>query len=226
SATTRAAIHQEVEHPTSEWENMCELATPDGVLITNLRAPQNQQYIGKRLSEIARMKNANYLDAAMDLILSERSRVETTYFLMNEDNVKLQIQQPWMKFGSDAGGPDPDSVRALVHPRTFGNFPRVLGKYVRDEHVLTLEDAIRKMTSAVAVRLSIHDRGLLAPGMFADVVVFDPATIADRATYEQPKQLSVGVRQVFVNGVQVIRDGQHTGAKPGRALRGPGYRMP
>jgi N-acyl-D-amino-acid deacylase len=226
SASQRAAIHAEVEHPTSEWENMCELATPAGVLITSLRAPQNQQYIGKRLSEIAQMKNENYLDAAMDLILSEHSRVETTYFLMSEDNVKLQLQQPWIKFGSDAGGPDPDSVRALVHPRTFGNFPRVLGKYVRDEHVITLEDAIRKMTSAVATRLSIHDRGLLSPGMFADIVVFDPATIADRATYEQPKQLSVGVRQVFVNGVQVIRDGQHTGAKPGRALRGPGYTRP
>jgi N-acyl-D-amino-acid deacylase len=226
SQTARAAIHAEVEHPTSEWENMCELATPAGVLITNLRAPQNQQYIGKRLSEIAQMKNENYLDAAMDLILSERSRVETTYFLMNEDNVRLQMQQPWIKFGSDAGGPDPDSVRALVHPRTFGNFPRVLGKYVRDEHVIPLEEAIRKMTSAVAVRLSIHDRGILAPGMFADVVVFDPATIGDRATYEQPKQLSVGVRQVFVNGVQVIRDGAHTGAKPGRVVRGPGYRMP
>lgn len=226
SQTARAAIHAEVAHPTSEWENMCELATPAGVLITSLRAPQNQQYIGKRLSEIAQMKEENYLDAAMDLILSERSRVETTYFLMNEDNVTLQMQQPWIKFGSDAGGPDPDSVRALVHPRTFGNFPRVLGKYVRDEHVIPLEEAIRKMTSAVAVRLSIHDRGILAPGMFADVVVFDPATIADRATYEQPKQLSVGVRQVFVNGVQVIRDGAHTGAKPGRVVRGPGYRMP
>src|SRR4051812_22597363 len=226
SESARAAIHAEVEHPTSDWENMCELATPAGVLITNLRSPQNQQYIGKRLSEIAQMKNENYLDAAMDLILSERSRVETTYFLMNEDNVALQIQQPWMKFGSDASGPDPDSVRALVHPRTFGNFPRVLGKYVRDEHVIPIEDAIRKMTSAVATRLSLHDRGLLSPGMFADVVVFDPATIADRATYEQPKQLSVGMRQVFVNGVQVIRDGQHTGAKPGRALRGPGYKLP
>lgn len=226
SQSARAAIHAEVEHPTSEWENMCELATPAGVLITSLRAPQNQQYIGKRLSEIAQMKNANYLDAAMDLILSERNRVETTYFLMNEDNVKLQIQQPWMKFGSDASGPDPDSVRALVHPRTFGNFPRVLGKYVREEHVIPLEDAIRKMTSAVAVRLSIRDRGILSPGMFADVVVFDPNTIADRATYEQPKQLSVGVRQVFVNGVQVVRNGAHTGAKPGRALRGPGYGRP
>jgi len=224
SGSARAAIHEEVAHPTSEWEDMCTLATPAGVLITSLRAPENQQYIGKRLSEIAEMKHENYLDAAMDLISSERSRVETTYFLMNEDNVKLLMQQPWMKFGTDAGGPDPDSVRALVHPRTFGNYPRVLGKYVREEHVLTLEDAIRKMTSAVATRLSLHDRGVLAPGMFADVVVFDPATIADRATYEQPKQLSVGVRQVFVNGVQVIRDGVHTGAKPGRALRGPGYR--
>jgi N-acyl-D-amino-acid deacylase len=160
----------------------------------------------------------------MDLILSERNRVETTYFLMNEDNVKLQLQQPWMKIGTDAGGPDPDSVRALVHPRTFGTYPRILGKYVRDERVLPLEDAIRKMTSAVADRLSLHDRGVLEPGMFADVVVFDPATIGDRATYEQPKQLSVGMKQVFVNGVQVIKDGQHTGAKPGRALRGPGFR--
>jgi dihydroorotase/N-acyl-D-amino-acid deacylase len=172
------------------------------------------------------MKNSDYLDAAMDLILSERSRVETTYFLMNEENVKLQLQQPWMKIGTDAGGPDPDSVRALVHPRTFGTYPRILGKYVRDEKVIPLEDAIRKMTSAVATRLSIHDRGLLQPGMFADIVVFDPATIADRATFEQPKQLSVGVRDVLVNGALVLRNGAHTGAKPGRAVRGPGYRAP
>jgi dihydroorotase/N-acyl-D-amino-acid deacylase len=130
-----------------------------------------------------------------------------------------------MKIGTDAGGPDPDSVRALVHPRTFGNYPRILGLYVRDEKVIPLEDAIRKMTSAVATRLSIHDRGLLKPGMYADVVVFDPATIADRATYEQPKQLSTGVRDVWVNGVQVLRDGKHTGATPGRALRGPGYQL-
>ncbi|HTE44361.1 MAG TPA: D-aminoacylase [Gemmatimonadaceae bacterium] len=225
SAPSRVKIRQEVAHPTSEWENLCELATPAGVLISSLRRPENSQYIGKRLSEIAQMKNVDYLDAAMDLILSEHSRVETTYFLMSEDNVKLQLQQPWMKIGSDAGGPDPDSVRALVHPRTFGNFPRILGKYVREEHVIGLEDAVRKMTSAVATRLSIHDRGVLAPGMFADVVVFDPNTIADRATYEQPKQLSVGVQHVFVNGVQVLRDGKHTGAKPGRAVRGPGYRM-
>ena len=224
SQDIRVKIREEVAHPTSDWENLCELATPENVLITSLRKPENQPYIGKRLVEIARMKNEDYLDAAMDLILSEHGRVETTYFLMSEDNVKLQLRQPWMKFGTDAGGPDPDSVRALVHPRTFGNYPRILGLYVRDEKVIPLEDAIRKMTSAVATRLSIPDRGLLKPGMYADVVVFDPATIADRATYEQPKQLSVGVRDVWVNGVQVLRDGKHTGATPGRALRGPGYR--
>jgi N-acyl-D-amino-acid deacylase len=226
SKEIRTKIREEVAHPTSEWENLCELATPSGVLITSLRQQSNQQYIGKRLDEIAKMKGGDYLEAAMDLILSEHSRVETIYFLMNEENIKLQLQQPWIKIGSDAGGPDPDSVRALVHPRTFGNFPRVLGKYVRDEHVIPLEDAVRKMTSAVAERLSIHDRGVLLPGMFADVIIFDPATIADRATYEQPKQLSVGVHDVWVNGVQVLREGKHTGAKPGRALRGPGYTAP
>jgi dihydroorotase/N-acyl-D-amino-acid deacylase len=226
SKETRAKIRQEVDHPTSEWENLCELASPSGVLITSLRQSQNQQYVGKRLSEIAQMKNLDYLEAAMDLILSEHNRVETTYFLMSEDNVKLQLRQPWMKIGTDAGGPDPDSVRALVHPRTFGNYPRILGKYVRDEQVIPLEDAVRKMTSAVATRLSLNDRGLLKPGMFADIVIFDPKTIADRATYDQPKQLSVGVRDVWVNGVQVLRDGKHTGARPGRALRGPGYRPP
>lgn len=224
SPEIRAKIRREVAEPTSEWEDLCGLATPHGVLITSLRRPENQQYIGKRLDEIAQMKKTDYLDAAMDLILTEHNRVETTYFLMSEENIKLQLQQPWMKIGTDAGGPDPDSVRALVHPRTFGNYPRILGKYVREEHVIPLEDAVRKMTSAVATRLSIHDRGLLKPGMFADVIVFDPATIADRATFEQPKQLSVGMKDVWVNGVQVLRDGAHTGAKPGRAVRGPGYR--
>jgi dihydroorotase/N-acyl-D-amino-acid deacylase len=224
SKETRVKIREEVAHPTSDWENLCDLATPPNVLITSLRRPENQQFVGKRLDEIARMKGLDYLDAAMDLILSERQRVETIYFLMNEANVKLQLQQPWMKIGTDAGGPNPDSVRALVHPRTFGTYPRILGKYVRDEKVIPLEDAVRKMTSAVATRLSIHDRGVLKPGLFADIVVFDPATIIDRATYENPKQLSVGVKHVFVNGVQVIRDATHTTATPGRALRAPGYR--
>jgi dihydroorotase/N-acyl-D-amino-acid deacylase len=219
----RARIRAEVEHPTSDWEDLCSLATPANVLITDLRQPGNAAYVGKRLSEIATMMGKDYLDAAMDLILSERRRVETIYFLMSEDNVKLQLQQPWMKIGTDAGGPDPDSVRALLHPRSFGTYPRILGRYVRDERVLPLEDAIRKMSSAVATRLSIHDRGVLKPGMFADIVVLDPATIADRATFEAPRQLSTGVRYVWVNGTLVWRDGRHTGARPGRIVRGPGY---
>jgi dihydroorotase/N-acyl-D-amino-acid deacylase len=160
----------------------------------------------------------------MDLILGERRRVETTYFLMSEENVRRNLQQPWMKIGTDAGGLDPDSSRTLVHPRAFGTYPRILGRYVRDDGVLPLEEAVRKMTSAVATRLSLADRGLLAQGSYADIVLFDPATIMDRATYEQPLQLSVGVRHVWVNGTQVVQDGRHTGAKPGRAVRGPGWR--
>ena len=145
---------------------------------------------------------------------------------MDEENVRRNLRQPWMKIGTDATGYDPDSVRGLVHPRAFGTFPRILGRYVRDEGVLTLEDAVRKMTSATATRLSLRDRGLLRPGMYADVVVFDPATIADQATYEEPLRLSTGVLHVWVNGRQVLADGRHTGAKPGRALRGPGWRGP
>ena len=220
---SRAKIRAEVEHPTSDWEDLCGLATPPNVLITDLRRPENAPYVGKRLSEIAQMMNTDYLDAAMKLILSEHRRVETIYFLMSEDNVKLQLQQPWIKIGTDAAGPDPDSVRALLHPRSYGTYPRILGRYVRDEHVLTLEDAVRKMSSAVATRLAIPDRGVLKPGMYADVVIFDPNTIIDKATFEQPKQLSTGVRFVWVNGTLVWRDGKHTGAKPGRILRGQGY---
>jgi dihydroorotase/N-acyl-D-amino-acid deacylase len=142
---------------------------------------------------------------------------------MSEDNVRMQIANPWVVIGTDAGGEDPDSATGMVHPRAYGTYPRILGRYVREQRLMTLEDAIRKMTSAVATRLGIRDRGLLAPGMFADVVVFDENTIIDLATPEQPHQLSQGVEQVFVNGVQVLKDGAHTGAKPGRALRGPGW---
>lgn len=220
----RTRIRAEVAHPTSDWEDLCGQATPANVLITDLRRPENAQYIGKRLSEIAQMMGTDYLDAAMRLILSEHRRVETIYFLMSEDNVKLQLQQPWIKIGTDAAGPDPDSVHALLHPRSYGTYPRILGKYVREEHVLSLEDAIRKMSSAVATRLAIPDRGVLKPGMFADIVVFDPNTIIDKATYEQPRQISTGVRYVWVNGTLVWHDGQHTGAKPGRLVRGQGYR--
>ena len=222
----RAAIKEEVLHPTSDWEDMGVLATPEEVLVLGLKKPENRKYAGKRLAEIARDQGKHWVDAAMDLILSERQRVDTIYFMMSEENVRLQLRQPWIKIGTDAAGHDPEHPHGLVHPRSYGTYPRLLGRYVRDEGVLPLEDAVRKMTSAVAARLSIRDRGLLREGQLADVVIFDPATIGDRATYEEPHKLSTGVRDVFVNGVAVVRDGRHTGAKPGRIVRGPGYKGP
>ena len=223
-STVRQRIRDEVRRDSGEWENMCVLATPEGVLIARTTNPANAQFTGKRLSEIASMQNKNYLDAAMDLILTENSRVETIYFLMSEENVREQLKLPWIKIGTDAGGPDPATVRGMVHPRSYGTYPRILGKYVRDEGVLPIEEAVRKMTSAVATRLLIENRGLVREGYYADVVVFDPRTIIDKATFEQPLQLSTGVSQVWVNGVQVLKDGVHTGAKPGRIVRGPGWK--
>jgi dihydroorotase/N-acyl-D-amino-acid deacylase len=149
--------------------------------------------------------------------------VETIYFMMSEDNVKLQLRQPWIKIGTDAPGLDPETAKDLAHPRSYGTFPRILGKYTRDENVMSMEEAVRKMTSAVARRLSIQDRGLLQEGLHADIAVFDPRTVIDRATYEQPHQISTGIRYVFVNGVAVVREGKHTGALPGQLIRGPGY---
>src|SRR5215208_1827499 len=157
----RAKIKAEMENPRTEWENLCQLASPQGVLVLGITKPENAQYAGKRLSEIATMMNKPWDDAAMDLLISERQRIGTVYFLMSEDNVKLNLAQPWMKFGTDAGGVDPDSARSLTHPRSYGTFTKILGRYVRDEKVLPLEDAVRKATSAVATRLSIPDRGVL-----------------------------------------------------------------
>lgn len=222
--TSRAALRSEILDQKEDWENLCTLATPEGVLILGLQKPENQHYAGMTLTQIAEAEGKDWIDTAMDLVLSEEQRVGTIYFLMSEDNVKLQLRQPWIKFGTDAGGVDPDSATGLTHPRAYGTFPRILGKYVRDEHVLSLEDAIRKASSAVATRLSLHDRGVLEQGMYADVVVFDPRTIIDRATFEEPHQLSVGMRYVFVNGVAVVSEGVPTGTKPGRVVRGPGYR--
>ncbi len=220
----RAKIRAEVLHPGGDWENLCDQATPEGVLITDLRRPENRQWMGKRLSEIAADMKKDWVDAAMDLILSERRRVETIYFIIDEANVALQLRQPWIKIGTDAGGFDPDSARSLAHPRAYGTYPRILGRYVREQGLFSLEEAVRKMTSAVANRLSIRDRGQLREGMYADIVVFDPATVIDRATYEKPHQIAAGIRHVFVNGVEVARDGRATGAKPGMVVRGPGWR--
>jgi dihydroorotase/N-acyl-D-amino-acid deacylase len=163
------------------------------------------------------------VDAVLHLTLEEQDVLGKITFGMSEANVSRMLAQPWVVLGSDAGGFDPDTTTSLVHPRSYGTFPRVLGKYARDERLFTLEEAVRKMTWSTAQILGLRDRGLVKEGMFADLVVFDPATVADRATFTAPHQLSVGVRDVFVNGVGVWRDGRHTGAAPGRALRGPGW---
>jgi N-acyl-D-amino-acid deacylase len=223
---TRARIVAEMRREQVPWENLCMLATPEGVMAVGFRNPANREYEGLRLTEIAAKRGTDWADAVVDLVLSEPGRLGGIFFIASEENLALQMRQPWMKFGTDAGGIDPDSARAMTHPRAYGNYARLLGRYVRDERVLGLEDAVRKMSSAVATRLGIRDRGLLREGMWADVVVFDPATVGDRATYERPHQLSVGMRHVFVNGEEVVRDGRHTGARPGMIVRGPGYGMP
>jgi N-acyl-D-amino-acid deacylase len=202
---------------------MGQLAGPENILIVALNQPENQPFAGKRLAEIARARNQDWRDTAMDLVRTERRRVETIYFLMSEDNLALQLKQPWMKIGTDSAGMNPEGARDLAHPRSYGTFPRILGEFVREKKIMPLEEAVRKITSATARRLSIPDRGLLQEGLFADIVIFDAATIADNATYEKPHQQPLGIRYVIVNGTIVMKDGEHTGAKPGRAVRGPGY---
>ncbi len=184
--------------------------------------PENKQYIGKRLDEIAAMRKQDWVDATIDLLLSERQRISTIYFTMSEENVKKQMQLPWMKISSDAGGHDPATEINPVHPRGYGTYPRVLGKYVRDEKVLSLEDAVRKMTNAVAARLSLSDRGILRAGAYADVVIFNAGTITDHATFTNPHVLSTGIRDVWVNGGRVIANNAATGNLPGTIVDGPG----
>jgi N-acyl-D-amino-acid deacylase len=224
-STARARIRAEVLADRSDsWENLCQLATPEGVVVGGFERPENKALEEKSLAAIAAQRQQPWVDALLDILLEEEARLGALYFIASEENLALQIRQPWMKIGTDAGGTDPDSAGTeQTHPRTYGTYPRILGRFVRDRRVLPLEDAVRKMTSAVAARLSLWDRGLLRQGMFADVVVFDPATIIDHSTYERSHQLSTGVRHVFVNGVAVLRDGSHTGAKPGRVVRGPGW---
>ena len=170
------------------------------------------------------MRGQDPIETVMDLVVEDRSRIGTVYFMMDEQNVEKQIRQPWVSFGSDAASIAPEGIflKSSAHPRAYGNFARLLGKYVREEKVISLTEAIRRLTSLPATNLELDHRGLLKEGMFADVVVFDPQTIADRATFENPHQLAVGVKHVFVNGVRVLKDGEHTGAKPGKALWGPG----
>jgi len=224
----RATIRAEVLEPSGDWEAMAHNTTPAGVMPIGFRLPEHQPYVGKRLAEIADMRGQHWVDAALDLLDAEGQRIDTIYFSMDEANVRMQLGLPWIKIATDAGGYDPAWAAPLgpVHPRAYGTYPRVLGRYVRDEKVLTLEDAVRKMTSAVAERLGLRERGLLRAGCYADVVVMDAATIADQATFEAPHQLARGVRDVWVNGERVLRGGVHTGATPGRVLSGPGRRDP
>ncbi|MFN8570802.1 MAG: D-aminoacylase [Gemmatimonadaceae bacterium] len=210
-------------HPAVGSEGLCLLGGPGAIQLSGFLKPENKAWEGKRLNEVAASMKKDWVDAWAALVLSEPG-VGMLVHMMTESNLPLQLRQPWLKIGTDANGVDPDSVKgAKMHPRTYGNYPRLLGRYVREQKVLTWEEAIRKSTSAVANRLSIRDRGTLSEGKYADVIVFDPNTIIDKATFEDPNQLSVGMEQVFVNGVQVLADGKHTGAKPGKVVRGPGW---
>ncbi len=220
---TRALVKADLQREIPGFDNLCLVGTPANVMVTGFTRPELKQYEGKRLTEISQAMGKDWADALIDLNIAEEARLGEILFLMSEDNVRAQLKLPWMKWGTDAAADDPAMAKGMVHPRTYGNYTRLLGKYVREEHVLTLEDAVRKATSAVATRLSIPDRGLIKEGMKADIVLFDPATIADKATFEKPHQLSTGVMNVLVNGVEVIRDGTHTGAKPGQVVRGPGW---
>jgi dihydroorotase/N-acyl-D-amino-acid deacylase len=225
-APTRAKIKTEMQDENANFESLCLGATPQGVEVVGFRVDSLKKFEGKRLPEIAAAWNKDWTDALMDLTLAERNRLGQIIFIASDSNIAMQVKLPYMKFGTDAAGYDPDSVHESVHPRSYGTYPKILGRYVRDYKWLTLEDAVRKMTGATAARLSIHDRGELKEGWYADIMIFDPTTIIDRATYEQPHQLSVGVRHVLVNGVPVVTDGKVTGAKPGRVVRGPGYGRP
>ncbi|MEZ4630034.1 MAG: amidohydrolase family protein [Deinococcales bacterium] len=219
--TERQRIKEGILSPDGSWEAMSSDG-PETVMPIGFQKAENQIYVGKTMAEIAEMRQQPWLDAVMDLLLSEHDRISTIYFRMSEDNVRSQLKEPWIKISTDAGGYDPAWAKKLgpTHPRAYGTYPRVLGKYVREEKVLSLEEAVRKMTSSVADRLGLRNRGLLRQGMQADLVLFDPECISDKATFADPHQLSVGVRDVWVNGVRVLKEGEHTGAMPGQFVKG------
>ncbi|MDQ3348184.1 MAG: D-aminoacylase [Acidobacteriota bacterium] len=221
----RARIREAIATPSAEWENLYLAAgSPDRVLLVEFKSEKLKPLTGKTLAAAARLRGEDPADTIMNLVVEDQSRVGAVYFMMSEENVRRQMALPWVSFGSDAASmaPEPPFTRSATHPRAYGNFARVLGKYVRDEKVLTMEEAVRKLSGLPATNLNLEGRGFVRTGMFADVVVFDPAAMSDRATFEDPHQYAVGMRHVFVNGVQVLKDGEHTGARPGRALRKKG----
>jgi N-acyl-D-amino-acid deacylase len=222
---TREKIAAEVRTPSDKWENLYLAAgSPEKILLSGFKSDKLKPLTGKSLAEVAKMRGKDPIETAMDLISEDESRIDAIYFLMSEDNVKKEIAKPWVSFGSDEASQAPEGnfLKSNCHPRAYGNFSRVIGKYVREEKILTLEEAVRKLSGLPATNLGLDHRGFVREGMFADVVIFDPATVGDRATFEKPHQYSVGMKHVFVNGVQVLKDGEHTGAKPGKAIWGPG----
>lgn len=221
----RARVATEMRDPDVDWENFFVQAGPEGIILLGFRNPALRPLIGKTLAEVAEERGTDPAETAMDLVVQDDSRVDAAFFLMSEDNVRKKIGKPWISFGSDAGALAAEGVflQSSPHPRAYGNFARVLGRYSRDEDLLSLADAIRRMTSLPAFNIGIRDRGQLSEGYYGDVVIFDSATIGDHATFPQPHQYASGVVHVFVNGEQVLKDGEHTGAMPGQVVRGPGW---
>jgi len=222
---TRKRIIEEMRTPSDKWENLRLAAgSPDKVILVGFKSDKLKPLTGKTLGEVAKMRGTDPENTILDLVLEDQSRIGTVYFLMDEANIKKQIKYPWVSFGSDAESMAPEGafLKSNPHPRAYGNFARLLGKYVREEKVISLEEAVRRLTSLPAGNLGLDRRGLLKNGYFADVVIFDPNTIADKATFEKPHQFAVGVRDVFVNGTHMLKDGTHTGKFSGRALWGPG----
>lgn len=223
---TRALIKADMNTPSDQWENMWyERRSDDAIMLAGFKSPELKPLTGKTIGQIAAMRGTAPDDTLIDLLIEDGGRIFTVYFTMSEDNVRKQMQLPWVSFCSDAESLAPEGAFLLSnpHPRAYGSFARVLGKYARDEQLLTLQEAVRRLAALPTSVLKIKDRGMLKPGYFADVVAFDPATIRDNATFENPHQLATGMQHVFVNGQQVLADGVHTGAKPGRVVRGPGY---
>jgi N-acyl-D-amino-acid deacylase len=220
---TRAKVAAEMRNPhPADWENLFAGAGPEGMMLLGFKNPTLKPLTGKTLAQVAADRHKSPEETAMDLVVEDGSRVGVAYFLMNEDNVRREVGLPWMSFGSDEGGPAPEGVFLLMkdHPRAYGNFARLLGHYVRENKDATLPDAIRRLTGFPAANLSIADRGLLKKGYKADIVVFDPDTIIDHATYDNPAQLATGVEDVIVNGGFAYRDGKATGAHTGRVVHG------
>jgi N-acyl-D-amino-acid deacylase len=225
----RARLKKEMNQPGKDWENYyLAVGSPQGILLAGFRNEKLKHLTGLTLAQVAATRKTSPEDTIFDLVLEDGSRVDAVFFLISEENLRRQLRLPWVSFGSDEAAFMPDGIflRSMPHPRAYGNFARLLGKYVRDEKLIPLQEAIHRLTGLPAENLKLDRRGRLQKGFYADVVVFDPATVQDFATYTQPHQYSSGVKHVWVNGVQVIKDGNHTGAKPGRVVRGPGYKGP